>query len=99
MTTTLGFVRSDTFDHELGPGGTIVLLAALAKHTPDRCLRVCAAEGGYLEVDADGSCRPKVFGEDDDLKNQWLEQEMELEVREVGFIGAISPGPDRPRVG
>ena len=82
MTTTLGFVRSDTFDHELGEGGTIALLAALAKHAPEQRLRVWGAEGGYLEVLADGACLPKVFGEDEDP-----EEELEPTVRQLGYIG------------
>ena len=82
MTTTLGFVRANTFDDKLGPGGTIALLAALARHAPQRRLRVLGAEGGNLEVDADGSARPKVFGGDEDPM-----EELEPTVREIGYIG------------
>lgn len=81
MTTVLGFVTPDEYDSRLGPGGTLRLMACLARHLPDK--RVILMDGDhFLEVRGDESVHPKVFSEKEDPEDDFVPT-----VRRLGFVG------------
>lgn len=88
MTTTLGFVRRDTFDPALGEGGTLRLLVDLARHLGGR-VRV-VTDDGFEEVRADGTVAPKVFTEAEDPDDDFVPT-----VRRLGFVGWPSDAAPR----
>ncbi|MCU0655014.1 MAG: hypothetical protein MUF64_06905 [Polyangiaceae bacterium] len=83
MTTTLGFLHSTDYDAHMGAGGTLRLMAFIARHMETQRVRVIA-EGGttYLEVRADGTVLPKVFGPEEDPHDDF-----EPTVQQLGYVG------------
>lgn len=83
MTTTLGFPYPTDFDARLGAGGTLRLMAAIARHLKTQRVRLFGEDGAtYLEVRADGTVHPKVFGPEEDPGDDF-----EPTVRLLSYVG------------